>query len=190
MRIKIPHTARRKALLLIDVQPGTLSAGVMPLVEQICSFVDATEYDGYVQVSYHAGENSMLARQGHFTISKEKAGGVAPDLKKRVAEKSRPVLEVEKDVRSCFKGFHKNALQNFLEERSIAEVHLVGYDINDCVLASAYDAIDQGYFTYVIEELCHHWDGLEELKEAAIKILRRQSMTNNSSKEASSIISF
>ena len=62
-------------------------------------------------------------------------------------------------------------------------MHLIGYDINDCVLASAYDAIDLNFYTYVIEELCHHWDGIEELKQAALIVLRRQSLTNNSCKE-------
>ncbi len=58
----------------------------------------------------------------------------------------------------------------------------IGYDINDCVLASAYDAIDRGLYTYVIEELSHHCDDSDELKNAALVVLRRQAMTNKSAK--------
>lgn len=183
MEINLPNSDRRKALLLIDIQPGSLSKSVLPLIESIRNFITATDYDVYVQVAYFADEGSMLAKQTHFTISKEAAGKVSDELINEVAQKDRPVLEIEKNVRSCFKGFDRGALQEFLSSHSIEEVHLVGYDINDCVLASAYDAVDSGYYTYVIEELSHHWDGIEDLREAAIKILRRQAMTNNSSKE-------
>lgn len=190
MKIKLPVSDRRKALLLIDIQLGSLSSNVLPLVDSMSTFIRVTDYDAYVQVSYFADEESMLAKQTMFTISKEAAGGVAEKIVEAVAGKAKPVLDIEKNVRSCFKGFEKGALQDFLSRHSIQEVHLIGYDINDCVLASAYDAVDSKYYTYVIEELSHHWDGVEELKEAAIRILRRQAMTNNSTKEKTVTISF
>ena len=188
MEIKLPSTDRRKALFLIDIQPGSLSESVLPLVESIRSFVATTDYNVYVQVSYFADENSMFAKQGQFVLSKEDAGTIAEQLVAELERKSSPVLTIEKNVRSCFKGLDREALHTFLQEHNIHEVHLVGYDINDCVLASAYDSIDRGYFTYVIEELCHHWDGCDELKDAAVTILRHQAMTNNSSKDETMVI--
>lgn len=68
-----------------------------------------------------------------------------------------------------------------MEARSIEEIHLVGFDINDCVLATAYDALDRGYFTYVIEECCGRTDGDEGIIAAALAVLRKQNMTNQSS---------
>lgn len=183
MQIKIPSSDRRKALLLIDIQPNTLSAKVLPLINLMKSYIGTLEYDAYVLASYYADEGSMLYKQNEIFVTKEKSGGIDAELVRDINLKSKPVIEIEKNVRSCFKGFDKGALQTFLNYHQIEEVHLIGYDINDCVLASAYDAIDQNYYTYVIEELCHHWDGIEELKSAAITVLRRQSLTNNSCKE-------
>jgi nicotinamidase-related amidase len=188
MQIKIPISSRKKALLLIDIQPGTLSDKVLPLINTMQSYIQITEYDAYALVSYYADKESMLFKQNNFSITKDKAGSIAPELVQMVVSKSKPFIEIEKNVRSCFKGFEQNALANFLGKNLIEEVHLIGYDINDCVLASAYDAIDQNYFTYVIEELCHHWNGIEELKEAAITILRRQSLTNNSCRDGTELV--
>ncbi len=188
MQINIPSNDRRKALLLIDIQPGTLSEKVLPLIQIMQSYVRVKEYDAYVLASYYADEDSMFFKQNKFSVSKEEAGNIATELIEEVNLKSKPVIQIEKNVRSCFKGFEKNALHTFLNDHLIEEVHLIGYDINDCVLASAYDAIDQNYYTYVIEELCDHWDGIEELKNAVITILRRQSLTNNSCKEEVELI--
>jgi nicotinamidase-related amidase len=190
MRLQVPSSTRRKALLIIDVQPATLSAKVSPLIKSMRSYIAAIDYDAYVLAAYSAGEDSMLFKQNKFSISKESAGDVDPELVRDVQLMSKPTIMIEKNVRSCFKGYEKNALLNFLHQNQIQEVHLIGYDINDCVLASAYDAIDLNFFTYVIEELCHHWDGIEELKEAALKVLRRQSLTNNSCREDLKFIIF
>ena len=183
MQIQVPKSTRRKALLIIDVQPATLSERVLPLIEKMQAYIQLVEYDAYGVASYYADEDSMLFKQNSFSISRDKAGGVAPEILREVQKRSKPIIHIEKNVRSCFKGFARNELSDFLAANLIKEVHLIGYDINDCVLASAYDAIDLNYYTYVIEELCHHWDGIEDLKQAALTVLRRQSLTNNSCKE-------
>jgi nicotinamidase-related amidase len=72
-----------------------------------------------------------------------------------------------KTTRSCFKGFDPEALKAFLRQRKIEEIHFVGFDINDCVLASAYEAIDSGYYSFILEELCHQQSGIQELVDAA-----------------------
>jgi len=66
--------------------------------------------------------------------------------------------------------------------RPIDEVHLAGFDINDCVLATAYDALDQGYFTFAIEECCGRTDSDRSVIDAALMVLRKQAMTNNSNR--------
>ncbi len=182
MKIKIPKSDRKKGLIIVDVQPKTLAESVLPLVTLMESFISRTNYDVYVDANYWADEQSMFFRQNEFSVSKAEAGQTAPQILAAIAEKDAPKLTVEKNVRSCFKGFNRAELLKFLKTHEIEEVHFVGYDINDCVLASVYDSIDNGYFSYVLEELAHHWDGSEELKNAAIAVLRRQGMTNNSTR--------
>jgi nicotinamidase-related amidase len=84
---------------------------------------------------------------------------------------------VDKETKSVFKG-DKN-VASILREKNITEVHIVGLDTNDCVLATAYESFDLGFVTYVIEECCQS-SLSEELHKYAIEILRGQNMTNNS----------
>jgi nicotinamidase-related amidase len=121
----------------------------------------------------------MFLKQNGFLKSRDEAGETAEEIRTTLVRRTKPHILVEKNTRSCFKAFNAAELTGFLKDHQIMEAHFIGFDINDCVLASAYDAVDLGYFTYVIEELCHHWEGNKLLKESAIAIYRRQNMSNN-----------
>ena len=55
------------------------------------------------------------------------------------------------------------------------------------MLASAFEAIDSGYYSFILEELSHQQAEIQELADAALTIFRSQSMTNNSLYEKSDI---
>ncbi len=86
-----------------------------------------------------------------------------------------------------FKGKHDYRLQgdvfnnidNILKYEFIKEVHIIGLDTNDCVLATAYEAFDLGFFTYVIEECTQSSSG-NELHLKGIDLLRHVGLTNRS----------
>ena len=84
---------------------------------------------------------------------------------------------VTKKSRSVF--IEQSSLVQKLRDQGIEEVHVVGYDINDCVLTTANDAFDYGFYTYVIEEASDSSQS-NELREAALLILRENEMTNHS----------
>jgi nicotinamidase-related amidase len=53
--------------------------------------------------------------------------------------KDKPnVLYIEKTNRSCFALENQEQLLDFLKKNGIDEIHLTGFDINDCVLATLY----------------------------------------------------
>ena len=66
-----------------------------------------------------------------------------------------------------------------MKEGNIEEIHIVGTETNDCVLASAYESFDLGFFTYVIEECCQSGTA-DEFHKKGLDILRKQCITNNS----------
>lgn len=189
MEIKIPSSKRRKALFVIDVQPATLVQAAKELIRSMVRMIDQTEYDAYVEANYFADEQSMFFKQNGFLLNRAEAGQTAPEIKTVLSSKAAPHILVEKNTRSCFKAANAEELHSFLKQHQVEEVHFIGYDINDCVLASAYDAIDLGYFSYVIEELCHHWEANEILKECAIAIYRRQNMSNNGNDSPAKMLS-
>jgi nicotinamidase-related amidase len=183
MRIKFPTTGTKRALLIIDVQPATLSSpGARDVLDTMKRFIDRSSYDAYLVAAFSAPEDSMFSRQLRWTLSTEAAGPTDPEIDQVVASKQKPVIHIEKTVRSVFKGPQGDDAKRFLESNAIDEVHLAGFDINDCILATAYDALDQGFFTYAIEECCGRTDSNALVIDAALTVLRKQSMTNHSTR--------
>ena len=177
----VPQIAKKRALFIIDVQTDTLkNDSALAIVDKIAAFLEKIDYDAYVVVEYSAPKSSMFYKQCGFELTKEEAGGTDCRIESFLQSCDANVLHVEKTGRSCFKGNHPESLTDFLGQYGIEEAHFVGFDINDCVLASAYDALDLGYYSFVLEELCHHHAGLDDLRETALKIFHRQEMTNNS----------
>jgi nicotinamidase-related amidase len=185
MKIKIPASGRRRALLTIDAQTNTLRAATAhDVLKRIASVIGSIGYDVFVTATYSAPESSMFYRQSRWALSAEDAGPTDCSIERAIAATRKTQIAVAKTVRSVFRSERAGEVQDVLEARSIEEIHLVGFDINDCVLATAYEALDRGYFTYVIEECCGRADGNEEIIEAALVVLRKQNMTNRSSLDA------
>jgi nicotinamidase-related amidase len=177
----IPDAAVTKALFIIDVQPLTLKGDLPAAVtEKIVRFIEKVRYDAYVLAEFHAPQSSMFYKQQGFTLSEEEAGRTGKQIANALKTHEDKLFHVRKSTRSCFKGFDPEGLKAFLRQRKIEEIHFVGFDINDCVLASAYEAIDSGYYSFILEELSHQQSGIQELADAALTIFRSQRMTNNS----------
>jgi nicotinamidase-related amidase len=180
-RVIIPDATDTKALFIIDVQPLTLK-GDLPteVTQKIVRFIQRVPYDAYVLAEYHAPRSSMFYKQGGFTRSEEETGRTGKQITCALKPHEDKLFHVRKTTRSCFKGSDPKGLKTFLNQREIEEIHFVGFDINDCVLASAYEAIDSGYYSFVLEELTHQQSGIQGLADAALTIIRSMHMTNNS----------
>lgn len=180
MKINLPKSAAKRALIIIDVQPATLrSEAAFKVLDLIRSYVRIAQYDAYVIATYSATPDSMFFRQSNWLITAEAAGPTDTIIEQIIDRKPQPALRVHKTLRSVFK---LSDVIPFIASNKIEEVHVLGFDINDCVLATAYDALDLGYFSYVIEECSGRTDGNHDLINAALSILRKQNMTNNSNR--------
>jgi nicotinamidase-related amidase len=157
-----------------------MAKGPKLLIPAMVSYIRETNYDLYVEATWHQDEQSTFFRQSGGVLSLEDAGPTASELESALSAKPSPLHRVHKTTRSAFKAPGTPPLLTVLRQHKIEDIHLFGLDINDCVLATAFDATDFGFFTCVVEELSHHHQGIEDLKAAAIAILRRQNMTNNS----------
>ncbi len=180
MEINVPFSTRRKALFVIDVQSATLrNPETQSLVPLITQFVQLTDYDAYVDANYYSDERSMFHKQNGFIYPLAETGPTSREILDAIAKKNKPQILVQKNTRSCFKADNASELHRFLADNKIEENHLLGFDINDCVLGSAFDSIDLGFYTYVIEELSHHHNADPIMKGAALAVFRLQNMTNN-----------
>jgi nicotinamidase-related amidase len=173
--MRIYDSNRRKALIVVDVQPSFLCPRNEYIVNNILALVDAVTYDLYVEATFHAEEGSLWNTQQHWICPVGKQTETIPQLAETLRRYN--AVKVSKVTKSVFKG-DKEVL-NLFNRKGIQEVHVVGLETNDCVLATALESFDFGFVTYVIEECCQS-SSLDELHQDALKILRRQNMTNGS----------
>ena len=181
--MKIPFSKRKKALILVDVQPGFLNQRNKYIIQNIKDLINNISYDCYIESIFHAEKGSLWQKQTGWILPKDDTFHTVPELLDAVKDKD--VLHVEKETKSVFKG--NPDIQTELRKRHIEEVHIVGLDVNDCVLASAYEAFDLGFYTYVIEE-CSEASDSEDIKNTGFEVLRHVNLTNNSCIEKMDVI--
>lgn len=172
--MKIPVTGRKKALIIVDVEPDFIRASDEPIVQNIRTLLARMPYDAYIEAVFGTENNTLWAKETGWSFPLEETRNDVRDL---IPEKH---LHVIKNTKSVFKG--DQDVVSFLKNQGIEEVHVIGFDINDCVLTTAQEAFDLGFFTYVIEE-CSGSSESDNLKDAAIAILRENEMTNHTTME-------
>lgn len=171
--MKIPDTHRKRALIVIDLQPAFIKPHNQHIVQNIISLIKNVSYDAYVEAVFHAEGGSLWDTQQGFIVPRDE-GTRTVDKVMEVLKSHNP-LHVTKETRSTFKG--DRDLVAYFGERDIQEVHLVGTETHDCVLATAFDAFAEGFPVYAIEECIE--SGTPGRHETGLKLLRWQSMTNN-----------
>jgi nicotinamidase-related amidase len=176
--MKIPISNRKKALIMVDVQPGFLNERNKYIVENIKSLIQNIPYEFFVEAIFHSEKGSLWDQQTGWFLPKDENFHTVKEITDVLENKD--VLHVEKETKSVFKGNQDVLVE--LKKRGIEEVHIVGLDVNDCVLATAYEAFDLGFYTYVIEE-CTEASESEKMRDVGFELLRQVNLTNNSVSE-------
>jgi nicotinamidase-related amidase len=172
--MNIPQSNRRKTLIIVDVQESFLDDRSRYIVPNILELLATTRYDRYVVATFHAEAGSLWEKQQDWTCPPGEGTKTVPEILSALAQFSP--LVVEKETRSVFKGIP--GIVGSLRESGIEEIHIVGTQTNDCILATAFESFDLGFLTYVIEECCEAES--TQLHEAGLALLRAQNMTNHS----------
>lgn len=172
--MKLPNTHRKRALIVIDLQPAFIKPHNKHIVPNIVELIKQVPYDAYIEAVFHAEKGSLWDTQQGFTVPQDE-GMRTVDEVAAVLQPHNPLCVI-KTTRSTFKGGQD--VPAYLAEHGIEEVHLVGTETHDCVLATAYGAFASGYPVYALEECCE--SGTPGRHEAGLTLLRWQSMTNNS----------
>jgi nicotinamidase-related amidase len=171
--MNIPYTNLKRALIVVDLQPAFIKPHNVHIVSKIQALIKAVPYDAYVEAVFHAEHGSLWDTQQGFTVPRDEEMRTVDEVFEEL--KPHSPLQVVKQTRSVFKGDQNVAA--YLRDFAIEEIHLVGTETHDCVLATAYDAFAEGFPVYALEECCE--SGTVGRHEAGLKLLRWQSMTNN-----------
>lgn len=170
--MKIPNTGQKKALVIVDVQASFLNERSSYIVANIKHLINAKIYDYYADAVFYCDEDSLWNIQCDWVLPKNSETKTVFEIETALKES----LHIEKSSRSAFRG--NQDLIAELRKNQITEVHIVGTETNDCVLATALDAFDLGFLPYVIEECCE--SKTETGHNLGIDLLRMHSMSNNS----------
>ncbi len=162
---------RKTALIIVDIQPGFITEENKWLIPNVEKLFQTQKYDAYVEVTFSAAEGSLWQRQSDWTFPWQ---DTVPEVKSLIPQND--YLYIKKETKSAFKG--DKDLTAFLKEHHIEEVHVIGLDTNDCVFATANEAFDLGFFSYVIEE-CTASSESEDLRQAALSILEELEMVKH-----------
>lgn len=174
--IRIPCSKRRKALCLIDVQPAFIEQSNNLVIQKIANLIRAVPYDSYVESLFWCDDKTLWAKQSKdIMVLRDAEFKTIPEIAELL--KFKDIIRVEKQTKSVFKG--DVPIEAILKKMNIEEIHFVGFDTDDCILVSAEEAFDLGFFSYVIEECTASNSGLS-MKEHALAVLRNVSLTNNS----------
>lgn len=161
-------TTRKKALIIVDVQTGFLTDENKWIIPNVQKLLREAKYDLYVEATFHADKDSLWDKQTNWTFPYE------PTIQEIKALLPKNTVEIIKTTKSVFGG--DRDVTEILKENNIEEAHIVGLDTNDCVMATAFDAFDAGFFTYVIEECTESSSG-SRLRDMALEILRNVDLT-------------
>ncbi len=172
MNIIIPNPKKKRALFVIDVQQGFVTeenAYVIPAIKKV---IQEGEYLLFIEATFYTDKGSVWGKQMEWTFPYEPT---VPEVK--VLLPKEKTISIKKSTKSVFLAAPE--IVERLKDEGIEEVHVVGFDANDCVLASAHASFDLGFVTYVIEEAVGSSNG-EHLKKITLEILQEVEMTNHS----------
>jgi len=103
---------------------------------------------------------------------------VLPYVSFNIKKGERP----ECDSYSAFKddGGHDTGLKNWLTEKGVDEVYIVGVALDYCVKASALHSVESGFKTYLLTDVCKgvslqgSLSSIEEMEKAGVIITRSE----------------
>lgn len=121
--MNLPNTGRKKALIVVDLQPTMIRPRNEYIVPRIVSLINQVSYDGYVEAVWHSGNGSLWGEMMNVDHPKDDATHTVDVVQKLLA--SYHPLQVTKTSRSAFMG--DQDLRAYLRNLGIEEVHIGGH---------------------------------------------------------------
>ena len=173
--MKIPISWRKKALFIVDVQDSFIIERNKYILPNIYKIIENIDYNLIISSITYNEKDTQWDKQIGWTEMYNIREEIIPEISKLIENKNH--ITVEKLTRSIFKSDEN--IQKILNDNDIEEIHIVWYETNDCVMATAFDSIDLWYYTFVIEEACETRTTASNHTKAK-DILKYLNLTNNS----------
>lgn len=139
----------KKALFVIDVQNYFINKSNKNLPKKIYQYIKKNK-KSFQLIIFTQFINSPSSSVYRFLNWKECSK--PPSI--NIVEELKPMLKYGKIFsKSFYSALKIPQVNNLLKQYKIQEIHLCGLDADCCVLATAFDAFDQGYKVKVLKTL-------------------------------------
>ncbi len=156
----------KTALIVIDVQKYFVNEETKNLPQRIGNFIEKSSFDYVLFTQLINSKDSNFVRLLNWNkCFKSPDIDIHPLL-------LRFITKGNLFQKTSFSIFKSRKLTEFLKKHNITKLLLCGIDTESCILASAFDAFDQGYDVRVLEDLSFSHSG-RDFHDAAIKILNK-----------------
>lgn len=157
-----------QALFVVDVQNYFTNPVATTLPQDIASYIRKNRKNFSV-IIFTQFVNTPQSSVYRFLKWKECMKSPDTDITSELKPLLKHGLLFPKDAYSALKV---PQIRKELREKKIDRLYLCGIDTDCCVLATAYDAFDQGYQVCLLENLCLSRPG-KKLHEAAKAMFKR-----------------
>ncbi len=202
-----------KVLLLVDLQNDFLTGGAVPVPQGEAIIPIANQLEGCFKLvvatqDWHPANHKSFApnhvakQPGEVVVLKKRPQRLWPThcvqstrgselasslMLNRVNKIQRKGTDAEIDGYSAFfdEGqTHGTGLYEYLKDRKVKEVYVLGLGINHCVKATALDAVSLGFKTFLVEDVCRPFNfapdetltATEEMGKAGVSVIRSQEL--------------
>lgn len=156
----------KKALVVIDVQNYFYRENTKDTPAKIAEYIEKNikKFDFVVFQKFINHTNTPFYKMGW----KDMMGPPETDFCSEIQNIKH--IEFSRSTRSCLRD---EKFKRFLEENNVTELFLCGFNTDECVISTAFDASDLGYCINVIEKLCATYNG-NDFHNSAMKLMNEQ----------------
>jgi nicotinamidase-related amidase len=163
----------KHAILVIDVQNGFVTDKTKSVPKRIADRIQSHPYDHVLFSQFINQPNSNYERvMGITSCYSPPDTDIHPDLAAYITRNNVFV----KHGKSAFKN---QTLLDYLKQHQIKQIDLCGLDIDDCVLATAFEAFDLNLDFQILDDLCGSSHGQEHVQSATQAIINKNLSQQN-----------
>ena len=152
----------KKVLIIVDAQKGFINEYTNEIPKRIKDLLDEKLFEEVIFIRF-VNSTTRFADFVGWNRLKESPETDFPEELQPYASRI-----FEKNFFSCFTP----EFEDYLKTKNLNQLFFVGIDTNMCVLKSAMDAFDKGYFPHVLAYYCASHSGVE-FHEFALKNLEK-----------------
>lgn len=147
-------------LLVIDFQNEFINKQTKNSVEELTNLINSNKYENIVFTRFINSKDNPCYKAGWTGCLDEES------IKIPIDTKDYTVLD-----KSTYTAYNEELI-NYIKDHNIEKIFIAGFDIDCCVLATAFNLFENDYNTYILKDYVYSCLN-DNIKDFTIDILER-----------------